>query len=65
MCLYCIATEYNELLKAAHVHIDDDRYDMVECGAAGRPTLDLSDRLRGCSIAFKYVIQLSNANAPV
>ncbi len=54
-----------EPLEAAHVHIDDDRYDMVERGAAGQPTLDLSDRLRGCSIAFKYVTQLSSSNVPV
>ncbi len=65
MCLYSITTEYNELLKAAHVHIDDDRYDIVEDGAAGRPKLDLSDQLRCCSIAFKYVTQLSSSNVLV
>ncbi len=51
MCLYSIATEYNGPLEAAHAQIDDDRYDMVECAAAGKPTLDLSDQLQGCSIA--------------
>ncbi len=66
MCLYSIATGYNnEPLEAAHVHIDDDRDDLVEWGDAGRPTLDLSDQLRGCSIAVKYVTQLFNANVPV
>ncbi len=36
MCLYSIATEYNGPLEAAHAQIDDDRYDMVECGAADK-----------------------------
>ena len=39
MCLYNIATEYNGPLEATHAQIDVDRYDMVECGAAGKPTL--------------------------
>ena len=33
MSLYGIATEYNGPLEAAHDHGDDDRCDMVECGA--------------------------------
>ena len=46
MCLYSIATDYNGPLEAAHAFIiDDDRYDMVGRGAAGQPTLDLSDQL--------------------
>ena len=32
-----ITDKSNETLEAAHAHIDDDRYDMVECGAAGKP----------------------------
>ncbi len=51
MCLYSIATEYNGPLEAAHAQIDDDRYDMVECGAAGKPTVDLSDQLHCSNIA--------------
>ena len=46
-----IATKYMWLLEVAHVHTDDDRYDMVECSAAGQPKLDLSDQLRSCSVA--------------
>ena len=46
-----IATKYIWLLEVAHVHTDDDRYDMVECSAAGQPKLDLSDQLRSCSVA--------------
>ena len=34
MSLYSIATEYNGPLEAAHAHIDDDRYDKVNCYAA-------------------------------
>ncbi len=45
-----IATEYNGPLEAAYAHIDDDRYDMVECGSAGQPKSDISDQLRRCSI---------------
>ena len=39
-----ITADYNGPLEAAHAHIDDDRYDSVECGAAGQPqpTQDLS-----------------------
>ncbi len=29
--------EYNGPYEAAHVDIDDDRYDLAECGAAGWP----------------------------
>ncbi len=65
MCLYSIATEYNGPLEAAHAQIDDDRYDMEECGAAGKPTLDLSDQLRGCSIAPTNNYRMSSANVLV
>ncbi len=46
ICLYRIATEYNGQIHAAHAQIDNDRYDMAECGADGQPTLDLSDQLQ-------------------
>ncbi len=65
MCLYSIATEYNGPLESAHAHNDDDRYDMVECGAAGKPTLDLSDQLQGCSIAPTHNYLMSSANVLV
>ena len=67
MCLYSIATEYNEPLKAAHEQIDDDRYDMVECGAAGQftLTLHLSNHLRDCSIASTNNYRMSSANVLV
>ena len=41
-----IATKCNGPLEAAHVSIDDDRYVVAECGAAGRPErpkVELSD----------------------
>ena len=62
MCLHCITAEYNGSLEAAHAHIDDDRYDMVECGAAGQLRLDLSDQLRACGIASTDVIRLGSNN---
>ncbi len=31
---YSLAIEYNGPLEAAHAHIDDDRYDKVNCYAA-------------------------------
>ena len=62
MSLDSIAAEYNEPLAAAHAPIDDDRYDLVGCGAAGQPKLDLSEQLRGCSIASTHAIRLSSAN---
>ncbi len=43
MCLYTIATNYSGLLEAAHAHIDDDTYVMVECGANGQPKPKLFD----------------------
>ncbi len=65
MCLYSIATEYNGPLEAANAQSDDDRYGMEECGAAGKPTLDLSDQLRGCSIAPMKNYRMSSANVLV
>ncbi len=62
MFFYSITVERIDPLEAAHAHIDDDRYDMVECGAAGKPTLDLSDQLRGCSIPSTHNYRLSSAN---
>ena len=44
MCLYDIAAKYNKLLEAAYAHIDDNRYNIVERGAAGQLKLDLSDQ---------------------
>ncbi len=39
MSFYGITADYNGPLKLANAHTDDDRYDMVELGAAiGRPT---------------------------
>ena len=40
MCLCSIADEYNGKLEAAHAQIDDDRCDMGNCGASGKPILD-------------------------
>ena len=62
MSLYSIAAKYNEPLEAAHALIDDDRYDMGLCGAAGQPKLDLSDQLRRCSMPSTNAIRLSSAN---
>ena len=62
MNMYRIATDYNGPLEAAHAQINDDRYDLVECGATGQPTLDLSEQLRGCSLAFSGSTLLSSAN---
>ncbi len=36
-----IITSYDGPLEAAHARIDDEIYDMVQCGAAGQPKLDL------------------------
>ena len=64
MCLLSITAEYNGPLEAAHGQIDDDRHDMVECGAAGQLTLtlDVSDQLRHCSIASTDASRLRSAN---
>ncbi len=60
-----IAAKYNGTLEAAHAHIDDDRYNIVKCGAAGKPTLDLSNQLRGCNIAPTNNYRMSGANVLV
>ncbi len=68
MCLYSITAEYNGPLAAAHACIVDDRYDLVEGADALLccwPTLDLSDQLRGCSIASTDTSCLSSANVLV
>ena len=62
MSLYSIATTYIGSLEAAHDHTDGDSYDLIQSGAAGQPTLDLSHQLRHCSIASKNAIRLSSAN---
>ncbi len=62
MSLYDIATKYNGPLAAAQAHIHDDRYDMVECGTAGRSKLDLSGWLRSCIIASTHAMCMSSAN---
>ena len=35
MSFYGITADYNGPLKLVNAHTDDDRYDMVELGAAG------------------------------
>ncbi len=35
MCFFTITTKYNEPLAAVNLDSDDDRYDIVGCGAAG------------------------------
>ena len=65
MCLYSIVAEYNGTLGSAHAQIDDDKYDMVECGAADKPTLDLSYQLHGCNIAPTHNYRMSSANVHV
>ena len=62
MCMSSITTNYNGPLEAAHAHSDDDRYDRVQYGAVGQPKLDLSDQLRGYSIASTQAIRLRSAN---
>ena len=36
MSFVSIVAKYNRSSEAAHVSINDDRYDVAECGAAGR-----------------------------
>ena len=67
ICLLTITANYNGSLEAAHARIDDERYDLVGCGAAAQPTLNLSDQLRDCSIASTHAsrLRLSSANVLV
>ena len=68
MWFHSITAEYNGPLAAAHACIVDDRYDLAECTDAlccFRPILDLSDHLRGFSIAAKDASRLSSANVLV
>ena len=65
MCLYGIINKYIGPLEAAHAQIDDNRYDMAECGAAEKPTLDLSEQLHGCNIAPTHNYRMSSANVHV
>ncbi len=37
MCFITIRTKYNESLASVNGDSDDDRYDIVGCGAAGQP----------------------------
>ena len=47
MCLYTIATEYNESPEAAYAFIDDDDYNINKSGAVDKTKLNVSDKLRG------------------
>ncbi len=62
MCLYSIAAEYIASPEVPHVYIDDVRYDVFECGAAVRTTIDRMYELRGCSISSMTAIRLSSGN---
>ena len=64
MSLYSIATEYNGPLEAAHAHIDDERYDKLNCYAASKPAVThwtSSGQLLGCSIASTGAIRLQGS----
>ena len=37
MCFFTITTNYNAPLASVNGDSDDDRYDIVGCGAAGQP----------------------------
>ena len=37
MCFYTICTKYNAPMPSNNSDSDDDRYDIVGCGAAGQP----------------------------
>ncbi len=37
MCFFTITTKYNAPLASVNGDSDDDRYDIVGCGAAGQP----------------------------
>ncbi len=65
MSFYSIAIKYNGPLEAAHVYIDDNKYDMVDCSANGQLQLDLSVHLHDHSIASTNDIRLSSANTLV
>ena len=62
MSLVRITADYKGPVEVTHAHTDGDRYDLVECGALGQPTLDFSHRLRGCSIASTDASRLSSTN---
>ncbi len=65
MCLYLLCYEYNGDLHASHARLSADLYDMVVCGAAGQPAMDLPYQLWGCSITIAHAIHLSSANVLV
>ncbi len=64
MCLYRISSEYNGPLAAADACIGEDRYDLVECAdvLCCWSTLDCSEQLRGCVIAYTDASRLSSAD---
>ncbi len=54
---------YNDPVEAAQPHhIGNDRYDMVEFDAVGKPKLDLSDQLRAYGIASTDDIRVGSNN---
>ncbi len=65
MCLYIIAYWYNEPLEVPPAPTRHYTDVMVECGAAGKPALDPSDQLQGCSIAPTHNYRINSANVLV
>ena len=65
MCIGSIAAKYDWQLEVAQSHIDNDRYDMVGCGADGELNVDLSDQMQRRSIAYMSSIRISSANVLV
>ncbi len=62
ICFFGVTDKHNGSLEAASANIDDDRDDIVECGAAGQLKLVLSYHLRSCNIISINAIFLSSAN---
>ena len=55
LCFVPIVIENNVQVEAAHPHIDEDKYDMFGCDAAG-----LSYQLRECSIVTSILRNLTD-----
>ena len=57
-----IAANYSGSLEAAHARIDDNRYDLAQSGAAGRPTINgnISKWTKETTLLIKKIVKKNN-----
>ncbi len=61
MSFYGITADYNGPLQQVKAHTDDDRYDMVELGAAGESLIGASLKTLNAAQYYYYLASLRSS----